>query len=112
MQKVLVGFFLVALPVLVFAQQGNEIVQRSSSPLGLRIQDNRQAGTGTDALNTSSALAGERNTAGSAAAQGGNVKGALQIQGNTTIKANARNVNAVAAGRSSAAGNEVGAIGK
>jgi hypothetical protein len=94
----------------VDAQQGNEIVQRSSSPLGLRIQDNRQAGT--DALNTSSALAGERNTAGSAAAQGGNVKGALQIQGNTTIKANARNVNAVAAGRSSAAGNEVGAIGK
>ena len=110
MQKFLVGFALFALPVLVFAQQGNESVQRSSSPLGLRIQDNRQAGT--DALNTSSALAGERNTAGNAAAQGGNTKGALQIQGNTTIKANARNLNAVAAGRSSAAGNEVGAIGK
>ena len=108
MQKVLVGFALLALPVLVFAQQGNESVQRSSSPLGLRIQDSRQ--TGAEALNTSSALAGERNTAGSAA-QGGNVK-SVQIQGNTTIKANARNVNAVAAGRSSAAGNEVGAIGK
>ena len=111
MQKVLVGFVLVALPVLAFAQQGNESVQRSSSPLGLRIQDNRQAGT--DALNTSSSLVGERNTAGNAAAaQGGNAKGAIQIQGNTTIKANARNISAVAAGRSSAAGNEVGAIGK
>ncbi|MEI7611400.1 MAG: hypothetical protein WCK63_00755 [Betaproteobacteria bacterium] len=92
--------------------QGNEPVPRSSSPSGLRINDSAQVG-GSGGLNASNAASasGELNNATSSSQQASG-KSAVQIQGNTAIKANARNLNSVAAGRNSAAGNEIGAIGK
>ena len=113
MQKVILALFLAALPVIAFTQ-GNEVVQRSSSPSGLRIKENTQAvGNATESLNNSAAAVsdGNNNSSSTSTAQAGS-KNAVQIQGNTAIKANARNLNTVSTGRNNAAGNEVGAIGK
>ncbi|MEI7430022.1 MAG: hypothetical protein WCL27_06160 [Betaproteobacteria bacterium] len=90
--------------------QGNETVQRSSSPSGFKINDNIQVGA-SERNNNIAPSSGELNNATSSSQQASG-KSAVQIQGNTAIKANARNLNSVAAGRNSAAGNEIGAIGK
>lgn len=91
--------------------QGNEPVQRSSSPSGLKINDSGQT-AGAGALNNAAPAAGEPSSAVASSAQQASGKSAVQIQGNTVIKASARNLSSVAAGRNSAAGNEVGAIGR
>ena len=107
MRKILM--LLMAVSAFAWAQ-GNDPVPRSSSPSGLRINDSAQVGGGLNASNAAS-VSGELNNATSSSQQASG-KSAVQIQGNTAIKANARNLNAAAAGRNSAAGNEIGAIGK
>ena len=96
--------------VVVYAQ-GTDPVQRSSNPLGMRIQGNKNTQASSDTLNNaaSSAATGDGSVVNNSAR---NVKNGTQIQGNTTIKASAKNVNGVASGTNNAAGNEVGAIGK
>jgi hypothetical protein len=109
MRKILM--LLMAVSAFAWAQ-GNEPVPRSSSPSGLRINDSAQAGGsgGVNASNAASSPGELSNTTSSSQQASG--KSAVQIQGNTAIKANARNLSTVAAGRNSAAGNEIGAIGK
>ena len=95
----------------VAAAQGNEVVQRSSSPSGLRISESGPVGASSWTTNSVAPAATELNAAPAQATQAAG-KGTVQIQGNTAIKASAKNLNSTAAGRNSAAGNEVGAIGK
>lgn len=114
MRLVLVTCLLVVWPGFALAQ-GNETVQRSSSPSGLKIRDSGPTtGRGETLNNNAEPSSGERNssttTATSSQQTGG--KSSIQIQGNTKIKAQARNLNSVSTGINSAAGNEVGAIGK
>lgn len=111
MCKVVVTLILAVSPFLACAQ-GTEGVQRSSSPLGMRIQGNAQQ-EGAETRNANNSNASSPASEGNAVANtASSAKSRTQIQGNTSINASARNLNAVAAGRSSAAGNEVGAIGK
>ena len=93
----------------VQAQPANEVVQRSSSPTGLQIRD-AGAATGGE-LGGKGAVASFADEKEAAASQQVG-SGAVQIQGNTSIKANARNMNTSAQGLGNAARNEVGAIGK
>ncbi|WP_319242190.1 hypothetical protein [uncultured Propionivibrio sp.] len=91
------------------AQPANEAVQRSSSPTGLQIRDaGAAAGGGVGGKGAVTSFADDKDAA--ATQQAGS--GAVQIQGNTSIKANARNMNTSAQGLGNAARNEVGAIGK
>ena len=111
MKTILVTCLLTAVAVISWAQ-GNEPVQRSSSPSGLRINDSGQI-AGSAVLNNRTALTPvELNNAATAPAKQAAGKSTVQIQGNTAIKANAKNLHSVATGGYSAAGNEVGAIGK
>jgi hypothetical protein len=112
MRKILVTVVLALSPFFAYAQ-GAEGVQRSSSPLGMRVQgNNMQAGGGTEAPKSSPSASSAEGEGRASANTTSSAKSATQFQGNTTIKANARNVNSVASGRNNAAGNEVGAIGK
>ncbi|MBV5337088.1 MAG: hypothetical protein J0653_03695 [Deltaproteobacteria bacterium] len=108
MRKLLM--LLTAVSAIAWAQ-GYEAVQRSSSPSGLKINDSGQAAGAAAWSNNNAASSGELSNATSSSQQASG-KSSVQIQGNTAIKANARNLNSVAAGRNSAAGNEIGAIGK
>ncbi|MFZ4538739.1 hypothetical protein [Propionivibrio sp.] len=110
MRKILIALIFALSPFAAYAQ-GTEAVQRSSNPLGMRIQGNKNTQASPDAQNknTNAATAGEENTVTNSA---NNVKSSTQIQGATSIKASARNVSGVASGINNAAGNEVGAIGK
>ena len=99
---------------MAWGQQGGEIVQRSSSPSGLKIREGLPTGGGVLQSSTSSSVA-EEKAANAGASAGGTPQagsGAVQIQGNTAIKANVRNMNSAAVGVNNAARNEVGAIGK
>ena len=111
MRKVTVSLALAVLPFIAYAQaQGTEAVQRSSSPQGMRIQGNNNPQASAGEANTNAAFVDHGNKSTSPATA--NVKSSTQIQGSTTIKTNAQNISAVASGKSNAAGNEVGAIGK
>lgn len=111
MRKIMLALAL-ALSFAVYAQ-GIDPVQRSSNPLGMKIQGNRSTQAGSDALSSSAnnVAIGEGSTVNSSAK---NAKSGThtQTQGNTTIKASAKNMTGVASGTNNAVGNEVGAIGK
>lgn len=109
MRKVTMTLALAALPFFAYAQ-GTETVQRSSNPQGMRVQGNSSTQAEVGPLNTNATSADNENPATNPAAA--NIKNNTQIQGNTTIKAKVQNINAVASGKTSSAGNEVGAIGK
>ncbi len=112
-------------PILVLAiwpslglGQSDEQVLRSSSPSGLKINEDAMIPAGRDgavsASGTSSApaVSGERKGKSGAGSLQASGKGGVQVQGKTNIKAHAQQLNAVATGVDNRSGNEVGAIGK
>lgn len=110
----MVVFIFAAASISAYAQT-SDMVQRSSSPLGMRIQGGPQGSvqqSGTGALTSGTAPGSDGSAATGSASATANSAGNTQIQGNTAIKAGARNLSSTATGRSSAAGNEVGVIGK
>lgn len=110
----MVVFILAAASISAYAQT-SDVVQRSSSPLGMRIQGGAQGSvqqSGMGALTSGMTTGSDGNAATAGTAATANSAGNTQIQGNTAIKAGARNLSSTATGRSSAAGNEVGVIGK
>ena len=107
--------FVLAVSPMWVCGQANEVVQRSSSPSGMIVRDSPSLpGGGSGAVLNSAAPAARgddgNSTQGNAFQAAG--KGNVQIQGNTNLKANARNLNATSVGRDNATGNAVGAIGK
>ena len=110
MKTLIAGLALVAMVSAAFAQQANEPVQRSSSPSGVRIQEGGPMIGGGSSSAAGAPTATEKKGGQDSAVQAGS--GTVQIQGNTAIKANVRNLNSAAVGVNNAARNEVGAIGK
>lgn len=86
--------------------QSPEIVQRSSSPSGIRIQG--ETAVRAQAENSNAIAVGADNAAKTAT---GAVRGNVNIRGNTRIDAQSRETNAVAVGQANKADNAVGAIG-
>ena len=112
MKTVIGGLVLFAAFSSVWAQQANEPVRRSSSPSGMRIQDGGPAmGAASSASSAAPSSPAERGGAQDQVIQSGGAA-TVQIQGNTNVKANVRNLNSAAVGVNNAARNEVGAIGK
>lgn len=109
MKTVILCSSLLLLPILAMGQAANEVVQRSSSPTGLHIRDAGATAVSDKGGRSWAPSAADDKDAPSAQQSGSS---AVQIQGNTSIKANARNLNTSAVGVSNAARNEVGAIGK
>lgn len=110
MRKTMPAFLLIVLPLFALAQ-GNESIQRSSSPSGFKVRDASQAFSAEPVL-TGGSAAGTSEIGNATNSNQGGTKSISQIQGNTAVKAKAQNLNATVTGRGSVAGNAVGAIGK
>lgn len=106
MHPIVLAFTLVTSTSTVLAQQGAEIVQRSSNPQGVRIQGNSHT---SSAQNMNSSTAAESNTSPKNSATTANTD--TQIQGNTKINTQAKNLNAVSLGQGNTSRNKVGTIG-
>ncbi len=115
MLKFIAAVLTLVLPALVSAQE-NIPVSRSSSPSGLRIQDTASPlTTSGDAVNSTQGAGGnigKKESTPDNLQTTNPAKSPVQIQGNTSLKATARNLGAISTGHRSVAGNEVGAIGK
>ncbi|MFZ2854754.1 MAG: hypothetical protein WAZ34_11685 [Rhodocyclaceae bacterium] len=105
MHKIVLASALVISTSAVLAQQGAENVQRSSNPQGVHIQGSAQT---SSAQNINSSTPAESNTPKNSAAAANTD---TQIQGNTKINAQAKNLNAVSVGQGNTSRNKVGTIG-